>query len=353
MSDGPTILVVQTAFLGDVVLTTSLLRELRRLLPGSRILLVATPLGAATMLGSPLVDEILVYDKKGPDRGLRGVHRLVRRLRRSTIDIAVAAQRSARTGLLVRLSGAPRRIGFRGAAGAWAYTDRVPWRASRHAAERYADLAAPLRAEAQPPAPRPELTVREAAAHAIDRLLEEEGIAPEEPILAIAPGSVWGTKRWAASGYAAVVRETARFGLAPVLVGSPDEKPLCDRIAAASGRSVPVLAGRTGVAELTALLARSRALVTNDSGPGHVAAAVGTPVVAIFGPTVPAFGYTPYGGGHRIVEIGGLECRPCDRHGPQVCPLGHHRCMEAIDPATVLAALGDVLASPRKPRDHA
>jgi heptosyltransferase-2 len=105
-----------------------------------------------------------------------------------------------------------------------------------------------------------------------------------------------------------------------------------------------VLAGRTGIPELTALLARSRALLVNDSGPGHVASAVGTPVVAVFGPTVPAFGYTPYGAANRVVEHPDLECRPCDRHGPQVCPLGHHRCMRDLPPERVIAALAGVLS---------
>jgi heptosyltransferase-2 len=104
-----------------------------------------------------------------------------------------------------------------------------------------------------------------------------------------------------------------------------------------------VLAGTTGLPELVALLARAKALVSGDSGPGHVASAVGTPVVAIFGPTVPAFGYTPWGERNVIVERPALPCRPCDAHGPQVCPLGHHHCMTEIGAPEVVAALARVL----------
>jgi heptosyltransferase-2 len=114
-------------------------------------------------------------------------------------------------------------------------------------------------------------------------------------------------------------------------------------VSALAGGGIPNLAGRTRPPELTALLARSRAIVTNDSGPGHVASAVGTPVVAVFGPTLPAFGYTPWGARNRIVEHHALACRPCSSHGPQVCPLGHHRCMREIAPADVLRALDAVL----------
>src|SRR5262249_39514679 len=118
---------------------------------------------------------------------------------------------------------------------------------------------------------------------------------------------------------------------------------LCRKVADLAGGGVAVLAGTTDVRDLVALLARARALVVNDSGPGHVASAVGTPVVSIFGPTVPAFGYTPFGGRNVIVEHDGLTCRPCDKHGPQVCPLGHHRCMKEIPPVRVIEGLARVL----------
>lgn len=332
------ILVVQTAFLGDVVLTTPLLRELKRAHPEARLTVVATPLGAATLAGLPFLDGLIAYDKKGKHRGVRGTWGLVARLRRERFDLAVAAQRSARTGLLVRASGARKRVGFAGAAGGWAYTERVTWDPARHAVHRYLALAAACGGDPDAD-PRPLLAVLPEARARIDALLSAEGIGPDDAVLAIAPGSIWGTKRWTPEGFAAVVRDSRALGLRPVLVGSPAEATLCNEVAARAGGSVPVLAGRTGIPDLAALCARSRALVTNDSGPGHVASAVGTPVVAVFGPTVPAFGYTPFGERNRIVERAGLECRPCDLHGPQVCPLGHHRCMKEIGPEAVLDAL--------------
>jgi heptosyltransferase-2 len=127
-----------------------------------------------------------------------------------------------------------------------------------------------------------------------------------------------------------------------VLVGRRRARA-CEEVGTLAGGGIPNLAGRTNPPQLTALLARSRALVTNDSGPAHVASAVGTPVVAVFGPTVPAFGYTPFDERNRIVELAGLACRPCSSHGPQVCPLGHHRCMREIGPAEVVAALDAAL----------
>jgi heptosyltransferase II len=337
------VLVVQTAFLGDIVLTTPLLGELKRIEPGCALTVLTTPLGRAILAGHPCVDAIVTHDKKGTDGGPIGVLRAALALRRTEFDVAIAAQRSSRTGILIRGSGAPRRIGFTGAAGRWAYTESVPWDATSHAVRRYLALAGPLGGDLERADPRPSLPVSDAARAKVEALLAEAGIGAEDSIVAVSPGSIWGTKRWTPKGFAAVVGAAPGLGAAPVLVGAPDEAALCREIAARAGGSVPVLAGVTGIPELVAVLARAKALVVGDSGPGHIAAAVGTPVVAIFGPTVPAFGYTPYGSVNRIVEHPDLPCRPCDRHGPQVCPLGHHRCMTEIPAERVIAELAAVL----------
>ena len=338
------ILVVQTAFLGDVVLTTPLLRELKRAHPEAALTVATTPLGRSVLEGHPHVDAIVIFDKKGKDRGVRGLARIASGLRAARFDLAIAAQRSFRTGLLLRATGAARRIGFAGAAGRWAYTATVPWEPSRHAVLRYLALAGPAGGDPERADPTPVLAVPDAARERVRSKLRDAGIGEEARIVALAPGSVWGTKRWTPEGFAAVAVRARDLGRAPVLVGSPDEAPLCREVARLAGGDVPVLAGSLGVPDLVALLARAEALVSNDSGPGHVASAVGTPVVAVFGPTVPAFGYTPWGQANRIVELEGLPCRPCDSHGPQVCPLGHHRCMREISAEQVLAALGALLA---------
>ena len=339
------LVVVQTAFLGDVVLTTPLLRELRRANPGARISVVATPVGAEALRGHPAVDEIHVLDKKGRDRGPLALFRIAGKVRGA--GAAVAAQRSFRTGLLLRLAGARRRVGFEGAAGAWAYTDEVPWKATEHAVRRYLELAGPLGGDPDVADPRPELAVLDGSRDRVAGLLEAERIPREARVVAVAPGSIWGTKRWLPEGFAEVIRGAAGRGTTPILVGSAGERALCEEIGGAAGVRPAILAGRLPIPELAALLERAEALVTNDSGSGHVASAVGTPVVSIFGPTVPAFGYSPFGKENRIVERAGLECRPCHHHGPERCPLGHFRCMREIEAKDVLEALDAVIAASR------
>jgi heptosyltransferase-2 len=337
------IVVVQTAFLGDLVLTTPLLRELRRARPGARISVVTTPLGREVFGTLPYVDEVQLHRKRPSLPSLVSGWLLGRRLRANGVDVAIAAHRSHRSGMVVRMSGAARRVGFHDAAGAWAYTQRVERDLRRHAVDRYLGLSVAVGGDPQRAPRQPELRFPASASRQVARTLAGAGISEDAPLLCLAPGSVWATKRWPPDGYAALATAARARGLQPLLVGSTAEAALCRRVADHCAERVPVVAGRTGISELAALFSRSRALVSNDSGAAHVAAAVGTPVVTIFGATVPALGYTAVGESTRIVEHESLDCRPCHRHGARRCPRGHFRCMREISPGRVLVSLDELL----------
>ena len=239
---------------------------------------LTTASGHKTLSHVPGIDEWLILDKRWDRSGLRSYGRVMSRLIAGRFDAAVAAQRSVRTGMFVRLSGAPLRVGFAGAPGAWAYNRKVEWEPGKHAVRRYLELSAPLGGDPRSADPQPALSVAPPAARRADALLRASGVDPEQELICIAPGSVWGTKRWIPEGFAAVVDASPSMGLTPVLIGSPDELELCRTVSRLSTGGATVLAGVTDIPELVALLARSRILVGNDSGAAHVAAAVGTPV---------------------------------------------------------------------------
>jgi heptosyltransferase-2 len=135
------------------------------------------------------------------------------------------------------------------------------------------------------------------------------------------------------------VAKAVRDGLAVVIVGGPDDAALGAALADAGGSRVANAAGVFGLQATAALLQRSRALVSGDTGVMHMATGVGTPVVALFGPTVEAFGFFPYAGQTRVLELP-LPCRPCSSQGGPRCPLGHHRCLVDIEPGIAHEALG-------------
>ena len=337
------ILVIQTAFLGDVVLTTPLLRELRRAHPQARIAVLTTPLGAEVLRGASSIDRIYPYDKRAGLYGVRGLVRSVRRIRRDgPVDVCVAAHRSYRTGILTRGTGATRRIGYVGASGAWAYTDLVPWNPGAHAVDRYLALAGPAGGDPESANARPRIELCEQDTLAADGRLEALGVPAGRPLVCVAPGSHWAAKRWLPERFGAVAGSLVRRGRAVVIVGNERERALCEQVAGVAGDGAVNAAGKLAVRELIAVLARAEVLIGNDSGPAHAAGAVETPVVAVFGPTTPSLGFTPLGPAIRIVELEGLDCRPCHRHGPNRCPLEHFRCMREITPDEVMTVVREL-----------
>ncbi|HUQ45550.1 MAG TPA: lipopolysaccharide heptosyltransferase II [Gemmatimonadaceae bacterium] len=332
-------LVVQTSFLGDSVLTTPLLAQLANRGP---VDVVTTPAAASLLANHPAVRTVIPYDKRGDDRGLIGLWRLARRLRETGYDVAFLAQGSWRSAALALLAGVPARVGFATSAGRWLYTKRVAYRDHLHHAARLLMLARPNGREPTPEELRPSLAPGAAERAEVDAFLRERGVGPGDRLVAVAPGSVWGTKRWPFyPQLAQALAATARV----VVVGSGADSPLAAEILAGA----PGALDATGALSLLAsaeLIGRCGVLVTNDSAPMHLASAMGTPTVAIFGPTVPAFGFGPLAPRSEVVGHEALPCRPCDRHGPQRCPLGHHRCMRELPPSVVAERARALLLNP-------
>jgi heptosyltransferase-2 len=330
-----TSLVVQTSFLGDVVLTTPLIAELARRGP---VDVLTSPEGSAILHGNPGIRQIIDYDRRQRDAGIAGFSRTVGRIRHGRYDAAYLAQGSLRSALLVAFSGVRKRIGFNTSEGSSLYSDRVEYRADRHHAERLWWLAMPPGA-ASPSGdvltPRVFPSARDNKE--ADDLLREGLSAAARPLIALAPGSAWATKRWPFYPQLAE-RIAGQFNV--VVIGGRAEIEIGEQIVAhlPEGRAINA-AGRTGILGSAAIIARAAALVSNDSAPQHLGSAVGTPTVSIFGPTVPAFGFGPLGPTSVTAGHDGLACRPCDRHGPQRCPLGHWRCMREVTSEAVFDLL--------------
>jgi lipopolysaccharide heptosyltransferase II len=320
-------LVVQTAFLGDVVLTTGLLSYLAE--RHGPVDVVTTSAAAGLLETHPAVRRVVAYDKRGTERGLGGFWRKAGELRRERYARAYLPHRSLRSAGLALAAGIPVRIGFAGSPGSLSYTRSVPRPDGGHEAERILALAEPMAGAVA----RVSLGLTEADRALAAAWLDRHRVS--EPFIALAPGSIWGTKRW--PGYAELI---ARLEHRIVIVGGPEDQALAAELARTAPERVHVAAGALPLRASAALLARAALLVTNDSAPLHLASAVGTRVVAIFGPTIPGFGFGPRGGADRIVELDGLACRPCSSHGPAVCPLGHHRCMRELRVEEVLDAIG-------------
>ena len=334
-----TSLVIQTAFLGDVVLTTPLLRALAA--RHGPVDVVTTPAAAALLETHPAVRQVIPYDKRGAERGVKGLIALARRVAATQYDVAFLPHRSLRSAALARLAGIPRRVGYRDG---WRflYTETRPRPGTGHEIDRLLALAD------DPSAIRtPSIGLLPADRAAADRLLAESELGPD--LVAFAPGSIWGTKRWPHFGQLGARLATTQ-GI--VIVGGAEDRALGETIvrqvrATEGGRALNAC-GRLSLRESVALIARTRVLVTNDSAPLHFAQAVGTPTVALFGPTDPSFGFGPVNPGDVALGVTDLDCRPCSKHGPARCPLGHHHCMNQLSVERVLAGIEETGALHRR-----
>lgn len=167
-----------------------------------------------------------------------------------------------------------------------------------------------------------------------------EDITVMKPYICIFPGSVWNTKRWTTAGFTELVKKLDRSH-SVVLMGSPNERDLCETIRANNPR-VLNMAGNLSLTQSMHVLKSAFLCISNDSGGQHMAAAVGTPVISIFGPTTLDLGYRPWITKSVVVENKNLKCRPCGKHGHNKCPIGTHECMTSITPQDVLQGLIDL-----------
>jgi heptosyltransferase-1/heptosyltransferase-2 len=320
------ILIIKPSSLGDVATTLPLLCDLHRALPKARIDWLVHPAFAVLLRGHEALDRILEFDRKQlaawwyKPAAWRLFRELLRKLRSAEYDCVIDAQGLFRSGFFARITGAATRIGFasarEGAPLAYTHRVRLPDR-GRHmlAVDRMRALLGPLEIDTTCPAEF-RLPIQPAAAAWARDLL-----GATRPIVVI-PGARWNTKRWPLERYTAVVRQLAAARQPVVLAGSPDEKPLCDEIAAAVP-AVRNLAGQTGLAEMIALLDRAKLVLGNDSGPLHVAVALRKPIVAIYGPTAPDF-VGPYGQLANVLRHD-VPCHPCRRR-----ECDHHSCMQGV-----------------------
>jgi len=340
------ILVREVNWLGDAVLTLPALEALDGRFSQAEISLLAKPWVSGLFAGHPAVDRVLEYRTADLHRGVLGRWRLAKTLREGGFDLAILFPNSLDAAVTPWLACIPRRVGYPTEGRRWLLTHPVPrlsTKPGQHQVERYLDL---VRALGGNGAPSLRLRVTAGARHSAQKLLENHAIGPTELAVALNPGSVYGgAKRWPVERFAAVADGLAeRCGARILLIGSLQERSMLDEVGARMRHPAINLGGCTDLGALVGVLERARLLLTNDTGAMHVAAAVGTPVLAIFGPTDPqATG--PLGPYSRIVRDP-VPCSPCLL---RECPIDH-RCMTRVTVDHVLREALALLETPSPSR---
>jgi heptosyltransferase-1 len=355
------ILLIKLSAIGDVIHTIPVLNKLRQRYPNARIDWLVTPVISELLRDNSAISNVIEFsrdDWSAPWTLAPFVNsaRLIATLRAAEYDLVVDLQGQMRSAVFAFLSGAPVRIGFdKPRADAFTSLPRIilqearkhAWRGARegawlvythtidlptldmHPVERYLRIGAMLGLDDGPadfsfPIP-PEANAR------IDALFDYYDVGKTK-LAAIAPGTNWETKQWQASGFAEVARHFLQKGFAVALIGSDRERSLCAGVANLAPGAIN-FAGETSLSELAALIARAAICVTNDSGPMHLAVALGRPVVSVFGPTDPVWA-GPYRHTDSVVRAG-VPCSPCYLRRLSQCP-NNHVCMEKVSAGSVV-----------------
>ncbi|HEX6884415.1 MAG TPA: glycosyltransferase family 9 protein [Planctomycetota bacterium] len=330
------VLAVRLGAIGDVTNALVFAAALKEARPDVFVGWAVHPLAQPLVEGHPCVDRVHPWRRGG---GLSEFARLVREIRGERYDVAVDLQRIQKSAWLARLAGAPRVLGYDRARTkelSWLLTrERLDARgATRHMVEHYLEFARHLGAPAR--APRhllpPDAEAEAWAAHLVDGL----GGAP----VLVNLGASKPANRWAPERFGALARALADDGRAVCFTGGPGDRAAAERARAAAGAGPRDLVGATSLRQLVALARRARLFVGCDTGPMHLAAAVGTPVVALFGPADPAR-TGPFGPAHLVLR----EHPPCAPCGRKTCNQPRHACMEDLTVERVLAAVRERLAS--------
>ena len=328
-------LIIQTAFLGDAILTEPLIETIKHNDRDAFIGIVVIPSNVDVFSLNPKVDVIIPYDKHGEDNGFLGLKKLVSTIRGYRFDYLIAPHTSFRTSTIAFFSKIPTRIGFKEADLSFVYTHRIKKPAGVHEVEKNLALLEPLNFKEY----INEIRLYWSAENKrfIEGIFEAHSINSSDKVIVINPSSVWPTKRWPKEYFKEVAEELTKKGYWVVLIGTQNDIAIADFVKNNNDRIID-LTGKTRIKDLFYLIAWAKLLISNDSAPVHIASAFNTPTIEIYGPTVPEFGFYPLSSKSKIIQIENLPCRPCGKHGSVSCKQKHFKCMKDIKPQVVIDA---------------
>ena len=321
------ILIIHTAFIGDIVLSTPLIKKIKDTYPDSDITYVTTPSGEAILKNNPHLNNIIVYDKRGEHKGISGVWQLGKRLRYENFNMVITPHRYLRSSILSWLSRSPIRKGYDIASGSFLFTEKIKYDRTKHEVEKLLSFVAPENKKRY----EIELYPGEKEKMKGDNLWKEN-LLEDKKVVVLAPGSKWFTKQWPVEYFNKLAKSLKKLSnVRLIVVGGKDEINL-----PIEKENIIDMRGKTSLLELADILSRADVVVTNDSSPIHIASAFKKPrIFALFGPTIEKFGFFPWSLNSKVFQVDGLKCRPCGIHGGKSCPEKHFKCMRDILPEEV------------------
>jgi lipopolysaccharide heptosyltransferase II len=333
LTSSKTILIIQTAFIGDTILASHFARAVKEQYPGSKIHFFLRKGNESVIQGLPTIEKTWIWDKKGGKT--RNLLKLISELRKIDFDMVFNLHRHFNSGLVASLMKSPFKAGFRQNPMSFFYTRKInhqiPDPRGWHEVQRNLELIPDCKIVDNSKIYKPELPLQDKNFKKVEAYISEK-------FFVIAPASVWFTKAWSEEKYKELTQELVKLGRV-YFIGAPGDKDLCDRIRMNHPQTVN-LCGDLNLLDSAALMKTATRVFVNDSAPLHLASCVNAKTTAIFCSTVPQFGYTPLADDSVVIDVGNsLSCRPCGLHGHRSCPLGHFKCANDIEIQRVLSTI--------------
>ncbi len=315
------ILLIQTAFLGDVILATPVISELNRIFPNAQIDVLIKKGNETLLANNSKISTVYTFDKSR--NKLVEMIRLISGFRKKNYDLVLNLHRFGSSGLIAGFSGGKKIFGFNKNPFAFLYTKRFKHEIGNGTHEVTRNLAL-INEFGSETILRPELFPSKKDCSIVEPFTKDK-------LVCLAPASVWSTKQLPEEKWVELIQSFSS-DLKIYLVGANSDNALCQSIIDKSGRVERIvnLAGKFSLLQTAALFAKSQHVYVNDSGPLHIASAMNTPITAFFCSTIPEFGFGPLSEKSEIKQVNDLPCRPCGLHGKKECPLGHFNCAKDI-----------------------
>jgi len=341
MQTSENILVIQTAFIGDAILTLPMIQELKKKNSESKLDVLAIPSTEKIFSSSPYVDDVIVIDKKVKHKSIKRLNNFIKELRKKSYSKIYSPHRSLRSAYVTIRLGVRETYGFDNSSLKYAYKNIVKYKQTDHEVQRNLELIGE-NTEDKSWKISPEIIIDETEKEIVSALLSSNKI--DAKFIAVAPGSVWETKRYPKEYFGEVIKSLIAKNEKVVLIGGENDKLICDEIAYNFNDRVKNFSGEFSVTETIHLLRSAKLLITNDSAPTHMGMCADIPVLTIYCSTVPGFGFYPYNKKSKYLSYDKLVCKPCGIHGYRECPIKSFDCGYKLLPEDIHKEVEEMLS---------
>jgi heptosyltransferase-2 len=335
------ILVIQTAFIGDAILTMPMIEKLKEKFPSNEIDVLCIPSTREIFAASPFVSEVLVIDKKNAHKSILKLYKFAEEISKRNYTKIYSPHRSFRTSFIVMQSGVRDTYGFSNSSLFHVYKNVVEYKMNIHEVQRNLNLIG-YEYSSENWKIIPKVKVDESSSKKVAQFISEKNI--KDKLIAIAPGSIWKTKKYPEENFKEIIREFVAQSYKVLIIGGESDKELCERLSIGCKGKVFSTAGYFSIIESIELLKRVKLLLTNDSSPTHLGMCADIPVLTIYCSTIPEFGFYPYNNKSSYISFNDLSCKPCGIHGYEKCPISTFDCGYKLDPKIIISKMEELIS---------